>query len=84
VTIEEATQKGIDKITCTLWKQWAPYRYLRLHFMKDQEGKLLKEETGNYRRWPWVNLHDIYGERPFALSQAELEATDWEAWAAPQ
>lgn len=84
MTIEEATKKGIDKLTCSLWRYLSPYKYVRLYFMKDGSGNLIRDNKGNPVRWEWLTMHDVVGERACTLSDEELTSTEWEEWVPPR
>jgi len=84
VTIEEATKRGIEKLTSPVWESLSPYKHIQLYFMKDGKGNILKDQHGHPMRWEWVTLHDMFGERRFVLSPEELAATDWQEWVLPR
>lgn len=84
MTIEEAGKRGIEKLTSPLWQSLSPYKYIRLYFMKDGNGNFLKDNDGRPVRWEWITLHDMFGERRFELSAAELAAADWQEWIPPR
>jgi hypothetical protein len=84
MTIEEATMRGIENLTCPLWRYLSPYKHIRLYFMKDGDGKLVLDDHGNPARWGWLTMHDVVGERRCTLSEEELSATDWEEWVPPR